>query len=360
MLHYRRWWRRRRHSHPNGAAAKTVVVGIAVSETTVAHQRFGPPFSRRMVVVVVFGGSMEEVLPVVFAHMITVFFAVMLTISRVRRRDILNTDASDLLYAGHLSALIVCVERQTDSLSSRTACPSRSMDVGFDVLRRLQLDHQVNLGDVEAARSYVRSYDTSNTTLLEVFEDVLASALRNVPVENFRSLAQRSPRANIVGFSLGLRENNRAAVLPAVIVDHVGNSGFAIAVRTADCQVLDALGRLQFAVLHEVDEFAVIGQVFLRQVVHPARNGRRKQQVLGLSVGVLAHILEDLLDVLLEALSQHLIRLVKAHDAQVVQPDDASLQQVEQATGSRNDDVGPSLDFADLVSHVRPAVHRHH
>jgi hypothetical protein len=75
---------------------------------------------------------------------------------------------------------------------------------------------------------------------------------------------------------------------------------------------------------------------------------------------VLADELKDLLDVFLEALLQHLICLVKASYLQVGQLDGAPLQQVNQPTGRRHDNVAPVSDLPHLLVDVTAPVHRHH
>jgi hypothetical protein len=132
--------------------------------------------------VVMLGGSMEKVLPIVFTNAITIFLTIMITVFRVRWCHILEPDLGCLFNPSQLSALIVSVESKTNTRSTCATCPAGSVNVGLDVLWWFQLHHQVNLRDVEAARSYVRSYDTSNSTLLEVFKDVFTPALWNVAV----------------------------------------------------------------------------------------------------------------------------------------------------------------------------------
>lgn len=75
---------------------------------------------------------------------------------------------------------------------------------------------------------------------------------------------------------------------------------------------------------------------------------------------MLADVLKDLLDVLLEALLQHLICLVKASYLQVGQLDGAPLQQVNQPPRCRHDDVAPVSDLTHLLVDVTTPVHRHH
>lgn len=127
-------------------------------------------------------------LPVVLTRAVSV--TVLFPVFRVRHWHVLDFDLSDVFNTPKLPALVVCVEGEADTRTPSSTRPTGPVDVGLDVFRWFQLDHQVNLWDVEAPRSYVRSYDTSNSTLLEVFEDVFTSALRNVSVQDFRSLAE--------------------------------------------------------------------------------------------------------------------------------------------------------------------------
>ena len=69
--------------------------------------------------------------------------------------------------------------------------------------------------------------------------------------------------------------------------------------------------------------------------------------------------LENLFNILLESLLQHLVCFIKACYLQVRQLNGASFQQVNQPSRGGNDDVAAVSDLPHLLMNVAAAVHRH-
>lgn len=74
---------------------------------------------------------------------------------------------------------------------------------------------------------------------------------------------------------------------------------------------------------------------------------------------MLAHKLEDLLNIFLEPLFQHLICLIKASYLQVGQLYGTPFEQVNQSPGRGYNDVAPITYLSDLLMNVTAAVHCH-
>lgn len=70
--------------------------------------------------------------------------------------------------------------------------------------------------------------------------------------------------------------------------------------------------------------------------------------------------LEYFLNILLEALPEHLISLIKADHPQIIQLNNPPLQQVQQPAWRRNNNICASPNLTDLIAHMRAAVNGHY
>ncbi len=113
-------------------------------------------------------------------------------------------------------------------------------------------------------------------------------------------------------------------------------------------------------VFDQVDELAVGWEVYAGQFDYPRGDGCREKQVLGLLLrSVLFNELEDLLDVLLEALLEHLVCLIKASYLQVGKLNGASLKQVYQPSRCRHDYIATIANLPNLFMDVASSVDCH-
>ena len=82
------------------------------------------------------------------------------------------------------------------------------MDVSFDFNWRFDLDHQVNVRDVESAGGDVCGDKHLEPALFEVVKCELSNVLRNIAVHDFKAHAERTlHQLEVVSFGLCLAED---------------------------------------------------------------------------------------------------------------------------------------------------------
>lgn len=124
--------------------------------------------------------------------------------------------------------------------------------------------------------------------------------------------------------------------------------------------MLDCFGGSHAGVFDEIDEKTIRWEVGAREFEDPGRDSGREQQILSFGRGVFVDKFENFLDVLLKALFQHLICLIKARYLQVRQLDCSSVQQIKQSPWSAHNDVATLSDLSHLVMHVCTSIHSYH
>lgn len=104
----------------------------------------------------------------------------------------------------------------------------------------------------------------------------------------------------------------------SVEVDYISDNRVSMVVGTVQGQMLHGFRSAYFWIFDEVDKLPAGGEVSAGEVDDPGRDCSREEQILCFLRGsVLADELEDPLNVLLEALLQHLVCLIKASYLQV-------------------------------------------
>src|SRR5205807_3046165 len=92
--------------------------------------------------------------------------------------------APDQAFDGaEVGALLVVAERDREPARAGATRAADPVDVGLGLVRQVEVEDVRDLGDVEAARSYVRRHEDARLAVLEVPERASARALGLVAVD---------------------------------------------------------------------------------------------------------------------------------------------------------------------------------
>ena len=288
---------------------------------------------------------------------------------RLRHADLLELYLREALDAVHEHLLLLRVDRDADPVLPGSRRAPGPVDVGVHVLGHAQLHDQVHLRDVQAARGHVGRDEALELAVAEALEGDLALLLDDVSVEHLRVGLEVGLEQHVVGFLLGLGEDDGAGVLSAVDRDDVCDGFyFLLGHGDADGQVLDADRGFVVAVLDEVDGLGVAGEEAVCDFAHPARErGGEEQELELLGAGqAFDDEVDDVVDDLLEADVEHLVRLVEDDRLvsraypQASQVHRVALDEVPDATGRCHDHLDAVADGVHLRADVCAAVHAEH
>src|SRR6476620_2476714 len=251
------------------------------------------------------------------------------------RRDL---EAGVLELTLHGLALVRQGERHDGARVAGASRAAGAVQVVLVVRRRVDLQDDRDVVDVDAAGGDVRRDEHREGAVTEGAEDAVALALVEATVERGRHdalLAQLERDA--VGAELGATEHDGAALA-------VGDLGrddlLVLRVDEQDVVVhaLDRRGGVVRRVRHRV------GEVLLDERVDAAVERRREEQPL--PVG--RDLVEARRDLGHEAHLGHVVGLVEDRDRDVVHLDRTALEQVGEATRRRDEDVDALVEGADL------------
>jgi hypothetical protein len=80
--------------------------------------------------------------------------------------------------------MLLGVEGDTGTSPTGSGSTTCSMDVGLSILRRLHLDDQVNVGDVESSRGHIGGNQNAELVFLESLQSDFSLVLSNISVHN--------------------------------------------------------------------------------------------------------------------------------------------------------------------------------
>lgn len=100
-----------------------------------------------------------------------------------------EVDTGGSLDAVDLHLLLHGPERDTRAGLAGARCPARSVDVRLRVFWWLDLDNQVDVGDVKSSACDISRNEDRKLLLLESFEGHLPLVLCNISVHDFNVLA---------------------------------------------------------------------------------------------------------------------------------------------------------------------------
>lgn len=98
------------------------------------------------------------------------------------------------------------------------------MDVGFHFFWRLNLNDQVNIGDIEATRSDVSGDKYFKFAFFEALHSNFTLILRNITMHHFNVLLDLVRQNETVSISLGLSKHNGLSIGTSITDKHIGKS----------------------------------------------------------------------------------------------------------------------------------------
>ncbi len=230
------------------------------------------------------------------------------------------------------------------------ACrPTDSVDVAGEFGRELEVDDELQVLDVEAAGCEVcREHDVV-LHLAEVFEGLHSLELRHVAVQLADLFAEDAEqRGDAVAVSFCFEEDD--AAFCDFVFDQVDDCCFAVV------GVLD-----EDHLLREQFGDAVVGVGLHAQRLRQGELDERldlfiERRAEEQRLSRFGHVLDDGLDLCVEAHGQQLVCFVEDQDLEVVQVEALGVfDQVGDAAGSRDDDVRASADLCFLFLDLRLA-----
>ncbi len=216
-----------------------------------------------------------------------------------------------------------------------------AVQVVLVVAGRVDVQHQVDAVDVDAAGGDVGRDDDVDVAVLEVAEHPGTGALGHAAVQRVGlHTGLEQLLGDAVGTHLGADEDDRAALAGG---DRVGDRRLVLGLHHED-----VVGHGGHGAGRRVD---LVGdrvvQVALDQGVDLVLQGGGEQQALAAG----RDLVEDLGDLGQEAHVGHLVGLVEDGDLDVVELGGTAVDQVAQTAGGGHQDVDAALQRVDLVRH---------
>lgn len=147
------------------------------------------------------------------------------------------------------------------------------MDVGLNFLWWLDLNDQVDIGNVQASRGDISSDQHFEFSFLESLHGNLTLVLRNVSVHDFDVLLDLVSQNESVSVSLGLSEHDGLA-LTAVANKHVSQRRETVLVGARDSKMSHLLGGLILEIQSQVNDASAGLHVVVGDGADPPRDSR--------------------------------------------------------------------------------------
>ena len=267
-----------------------------------------------------------------------------------RQRHLLELRVGGALDGAEHAALTRGDEQDRLAGASGTAGAADAVDVALGVVRDVVVDHVADAVDVQAAGGDVGGHQDVQAAVLELVDGALTLVLRDVAVDRGSGeSAGAQLLGHFLGLVLGAHEDDHGLELGDL--EDAGERVQLVAVRGQQVALGDVRRGAGLALdgdLHRVVE------VLLGDAADAVGHRRGEQGDLLVVRGVL----EDALDVLLEAHVQHLVGLVEHQVAQVGDVQRALLQVVDDAARGAHDDLGAAAQAGELDAVGLAAVDR--
>ena len=98
------------------------------------------------------------------------------------------------------------------------------MDVGIDFFGRLELNNEIDLGNIEASCCNIGGNQAFEISCLEALEGNFSLLLRNISMKHLSFLLEVGLEEDLVCFLFGLAEDDCPAMSASVEIDHISNN----------------------------------------------------------------------------------------------------------------------------------------
>ena len=153
------------------------------------------------------------------------------------------------------------------------------MNVGLRLFRGLDLNDQVDVGDVKTTRSNISCDKNSEFALLEALHSDFTLILSDITVHDLNVLLDLVRQEERVGVGLRLSEDDDFTTF-AVDDEDIGEGGQAILEWALNSQMGHIASSLVFKLHGEVNNSHALLHVSRCHISHPSWNGGREQKNL--------------------------------------------------------------------------------
>ena len=266
--------------------------------------------------------------------------------------DLLQTASGEALDLAELALLLGGQEGDGLAVAAGAARATDTVHVGLGLAGHVEVDHQADAVHVQASGGDVRGHQHVEGAGAQPLHQALALALRHVTGDRGGLDAPaRQLDGDVLGRGLGPYEDD-------------GGLGVGDGQDPGDGADLVTEGNHRVGLVDGGDSGGRPGDLDLNGLVKVlARHGldgrrHRRGEQGGAPIG--GKRLRNRLHVLGEAHPQHLVGLVQDEVAHVVELERALVNEVDDAAGSADDDLGAALERADLGAVGGAAVDGHH
>jgi len=228
-----------------------------------------------------------------------------------------------------------------DTLAAEAATAANSVEVVLHVGREVVVDNDVHVVDVDTAGNEIGGDEDAGVAVAEVVHDLLTLALGHVGVDGGDGVVGLVELlGHVVDLSAGVDEDDGLGNGDGLVEVHEGLE--LVVLLDGDVELLDAI---QGEGLLADEDAGRVAHELLGELEDVAGHGGGEEAHLD----VAGHEAEDLVDLLLEALGEHLVGLVEDHELHHVGAEGTTLHDVEDTAGGADGDDGAALDLLDVV-----------
>ena len=243
-------------------------------------------------------------------------------------------------------------DQRADTLTARTASPARAVQKRFMARRKIGMDHQIQLGQVDPARRHIGRDTDTGPAITQRLQRVGAFGLCQLARKRHnRKATVAQTGGQTVHHGACVAEHDRIGCF--VIAQHVDDGVFGIALCNCQHLIFDVgvLGGLR----QRFDPLVIL-QIGLCQTRNSGRDGGREHE----RTAIFGGFTKDELQILAKAQIKHFVGFIQNHGTHLRQVDRAAVDVVAQATRCGHDDMGATFQGPALVAHIHTANGRYH
>mmetsp|Transcript_25890 Transcript_25890/g.73355 ORF Transcript_25890/g.73355 Transcript_25890/m.73355 type:complete len:366 (-) Transcript_25890:470-1567(-) len=273
-----------------------------------------------------------------------------------RERHHVELLAAEALQVGQARGIFRIAEQNIAAGLPGAAGAASAVNERVKVLGNLKVNNKVHHGNVEATSSDISRDEALSLAAAESVESDFAGSLGHVAVEGAArdfGLLNILVLAQLDCHGLGWHEDEGLAVLGTVKVEHTRDGRKARLRDRRHGDELNAGRDLLSVVTDQIDHLALVEKLVGNGANFRCHSGAEHQS-LALRLG--RHLLEDLLDLSLEAHLEHFVSLVEDHAFHVFERELAAQKHVVDAAGSSDNHIRAFRELVDLPLNRRTAI----
>ncbi len=252
--------------------------------------------------------------------------------------------ARDLLNLLDLGELLLADDGGRDAVLACAASTARAVDIDLNVIWEVVVDDMGKVMNINATGCDVGCHENLEVLHLEALHDHVTLNLREVTMEGVSIISVSDKLlGDILSLLAGAAEDDGVDV-----GNHIDDAlESEVTIRGADeiIVVLDSVGALIGAANLNLD--GVLHVVACDLSDEGGHGGREEECLTGLR-----SLIENGLEVILEAHVEHLVSLVEDEPTDLINLEDTALNEVDHATGGAYNDLRVRAQLLDLLADV--------